>query len=132
MLVLKLYVLTAILASVLVGSGGVLQKRGLDEIPSIDSDWFLEGYKLNLDNVKKSLPFLVNRYFLLGIFLSFFGGLLHLRAISIGNLVIVQPLQSIGSFVAVLLGVLWLNENLERNEYIGIILVILGLIFLSL
>ncbi len=129
---IRLYVLLGLASAGLIGLGRVLEKRGLTDIPSLGEKWLSDKKKIQWGKIKDDFDKLLNSYFLTGIGLDFFGWILTLAALSIGEISIVQSLKSFASLVALLLGVLWLDEDLDRLEYIGTVLVILGVVFINM
>lgn len=132
MSVVDISVPLGLLAAVFLGSGGVLQKRGLDELPDLSADWWFKNGSIQWGEIKEVIVTLLNVYFLVGLGAAGLGGLLYMTALSMGDITIVQPLQAFGNFMAVTLGVLWLSEELEKIEYFGVALVILGVILLNI
>ncbi len=134
MALFELYAFFGLLAAVFLGSAGVFQKRGLDELPDdMDPSWWFDGYTPRLGRIKEVIVTLLNRYFLGGIVVAIIGALFYITALSMpkSSLSIVQPLQAFGNFMALTLGVWWLGEDLSRLEYFGVILVIIGVIILN-
>ncbi|KXA90413.1 hypothetical protein AKJ40_03420 [candidate division MSBL1 archaeon SCGC-AAA259M10] len=118
----ELYLLIAIIAAALLGLSQVFLKKGLDRVPSLKLEW---------EAIKRAVNDLMNNYFITAVVLGLGGGLSHLVALSMGKITIVQPLMSFASFVAVALGVLWLDETLSKTEYCEIGLILGGIILLS-
>ncbi len=132
MALFELYAVFGLLAAVFLGSAGVFQKRGLDELPEdMSPDWWFDGYTPQLGKVKEVIVSLLNKYFLGGIVVALIGALFYIKALSMGEISIVQPLQAFGNFMALTLGVWWLKEDLSKLEYFGVILVIIGIIILN-
>jgi len=129
---MKLYILLAVVAPILLGTAGVLQKRGLDELPKLSADWWFKDGKLQWDMIKKVLFTFLNIYFILGCIVGLAGGLVYMVALSMGDISIVQPLQGLGNLMAVILGVLWLHEKVKKREYIFIVLLIAGIVLLNM
>ncbi len=130
--IISFYVLLALIASLLIGISKPIQKRGLDELPPMADDWWIDNGGIEFGKVKKVVGILLNRYFLIGIFLFFVGWLIYLTSMSIGQISVVQPMLAVGNFWTILLGLLWLNEKLDRFEYIGITITIAGIFLLNL
>lgn len=134
MALFELYAVFGLLAAVFLGSAGVFQKRGLDELPEdMSPDWWFDGYTPQLGKIKEVIASLLNKYFLGGIVVALIGALFYITALSMpsSSLSIVQPLQAFGNFMALTLGVWWLKEDLSKLEYFGVILVIIGVIILN-
>lgn len=128
MQIFEIYVLIGLLAAGCIGGGRVLEKRGLDKAPHFTSNFLIKDGEIQWSNLKKVVKKLLNTYFLLGVGLDLIGWLLTLKALTMGNLSIVQPLKSFGNLVAVILGVLWLRESLDTEEYLGVGCIIIGII----
>lgn len=114
----------AIIAALCFGIGAVLQKRGVEKI-SIKSTWEI------LKNLKFLIKQILNRYFLLGSLIAFFGVLVSWRALSIGELSIVQPLLNLNIIVVWLLGILYLHEKIQFREWVALIIIFLGVFALG-
>ena len=68
---------------------------------------------------------------LLGFFLYGIGALSMIIAFKFGNLSILHPLMCIGYIFALINGALFLNEKITTNHAIGIIIIIIGVIFIA-
>lgn len=128
---IELSVLMALSAATLLGISTPLQSKGIKKAPDLRPDWWIEDGSIQWGKIKEVIGILLNKYIILAIVLAIGGGLLNMMALSRGQATIVQPLLTFGNFVTVLLGVLWLNETLDRFEYFEIALVLIGILFLS-
>lgn len=128
--VIETWFILAVISPILMGSAGVFQKRGLDELPDLDMDWWAKG----LGKIKEVILIVLNRYFIGGALIGVLGYVTYMVALSnpVSEISIVQPLQGVGNFMAVILGVLWLGEKLDKSEYVWIVILILGIIFLNI
>lgn len=105
---------------------------------AIQLGYFL--WKLALDSMPKlekasaKVPvtaFLRNRLWISGTCSAAIGWLLFVKAADIGQVSFVQPLMSVGDVFLVGLAVLFLHERLQRREWIGLVVTILGAALLS-
>lgn len=132
MAVMELYVLLGMISAAFIGGGRVLEKRGVEDLPNFSEKQLLKDGKLQFSEIRKALKKLLNSYFLSGVFLDVAGWLLTLKALAIGFISIIQPLKAFGNLVAVLLGVIWLKENLDPSEYLGIGLIVVGTVLINM
>ncbi len=128
---IQIYVLIALTASALLGVSAPLQSRGVKKVPDLSSDWCFQDGKLQWGKIKGVIKTLVNKYIIIAIFLAICGGFLNMMALSRGQATIVQPLMVFGNFLTVLFGVIWLGESLDKIEYFEVVLVLIGILFLS-
>lgn len=75
--------------------------------------------------------FLTSPRWLLGMFCTFIGWLLFVKATDLGEISIVQPLMSVGDIFLVVVAVVYLHERLNRNEWVGLALTIFGAFVLA-
>ncbi|MGL4450860.1 MAG: EamA family transporter [Sarcina sp.] len=68
---------------------------------------------------------------LLGFVLYAVGALSMIIAFKFGNLSILHPLMCVGYIFALIIGALFLNEKITMNHAIGIIIIIVGVIFIA-
>lgn len=66
-----------------------------------------------------------------GLLATIAGWLLFIQATAIGEISLVQPLMSVGDLLLVLLAVLFLHERLNRREWLGLALTVIGATLLS-
>ena len=108
-------VLLAIIGVVIMSFGYLFQKIGLKEFQGIRS-------------------FYKNKYgfiWMTGTFLTFGGSLLFFIALGFGDITIIQPITGLSPAIVTVLGVVVFNTVLHRNEVLGIILSVVGIIFVS-
>jgi uncharacterized membrane protein len=67
-----------------------------------------------------------------GLVASSLGWILFIQAASMGEISLVQPLMSAGDFLLVLLTVIFLKERLNKLEWVGVVITLLGAVTLSL
>lgn len=79
---------------------------------------------------KESYKFREERFNILGGIFETAGQFFYVYALS-GNSVVAAPLMSIDGIVAVIFGRLWLKERLNKNQYITIIMITLGVFILG-
>jgi len=121
----------AVVSPILMGSGGVMQKRGLMNLPDLPPDWWIEGGKIRWAKIKEVGLKLLNFHFIFGSIIALGGWLLYLWALSLTDISIVQPLQGLGNLMPLTLGVLWLHERISRRELFFVLLLIAGVIGLG-
>lgn len=68
---------------------------------------------------------------LFGFILYGVGALSMIVAFKFGNLSILHPLMCVGYIFALINGVLFLNEKITTNHVIGILVIIIGVIFIA-
>ncbi|WP_297521147.1 EamA family transporter [uncultured Clostridium sp.] len=68
---------------------------------------------------------------LLGFVLYGVGALSMIVAFKFGNLSILHPLMCVGYIFALINGTLFLNEQITTNHTIGIVIIIIGVIFIA-
>jgi uncharacterized membrane protein len=125
---MQFYVLLTIFAAFFYGISIVFQRRGLRGIPEYK---ILSGYKINFSAIKKSIKKILNRYFVFGILIGSVGSLLYLKAMSTGEVSIIQPLTYLSVIVTWILGSFYLKEKLHLREWISIFLILIGAMILS-
>ena len=69
--------------------------------------------------------------FLFGWIATTGGWILFIKATSLGDISLVQPLMSAGEFLLVILAVIFLKERLSQKEWLGIMMSIVGSILLT-
>jgi len=97
--------------------------------------WKIASYKLPIigeSPVKKVLyKFLTSPTWMLGMFCTFIGWLLFVKATDLGEVSVVQPLMSVGDLFLVIIAVTYLKERLNRREWVGLGLTIFGAVVLA-
>jgi uncharacterized membrane protein len=119
---MQAYVLLTILASIFYGISVVLQKKGIEKISKT---------KNIFQNIKHLIKKILNKYFLTGIAIGFFGTVSYWKAMSIGEISIIQPLINISTIVTWVFGIFYLKEKVYPKEWIGLILIFVGALVLS-
>lgn len=76
--------------------------------------------------INKSILFILFGFILYGI-----GALTMIIAFKFGELSILHPLMCIGYIFALINGFLFLNERISFLQFIGIVIIILGVIFIA-
>lgn len=66
-----------------------------------------------------------------GLGLYGFGALLMILALRYGELSVLHPMMSIGYVLSLFLGALVLNERISFGRIIGVVVIMIGLVFLS-
>ncbi len=110
------YVLLTLFCSFLHGASAVLCKHGLQH----------SGDLRALSTNKKIIAVLSNRTWLLGIFLGVCANILVVQIQSGIDISIVYPILNFAYIFTLLLGFLFLKENLTRPQWMGVIAVTLG------
>ncbi len=90
---------------------------------------------LKLGSKKLSLSFkdiLANYKFLLGIFLYGVSALFFLGALMYGKLTMVYPFVAVGYIWIIFLSIYFLKERMNTYKWLGIILIIMGVILIGL
>ncbi len=97
--------------------------------------WKVASIKLPIigeNPIKKVIwAFLTSPRWILGMFCTFVGWLLFVKATDLGEVSIVQPLMSVGDLFLVIVAVTYLHERLNRREWIGLVLTIIGAVVLA-
>lgn len=115
------HLLCALLAAFgysLLNVGMALQKRGADEVPSVEE----AGAAASV------VAFLTNRTWVVGFLLTNVQVLPVWAALGMGPLSLVTPMLGVGLVVLVLFSVFWLREPAGRRIYLGVGLTILGIV----
>jgi uncharacterized membrane protein len=120
---METYVGLAIITAILYGIGAILQKKGISKIS--------EGFSINLKNIKKMLKEVLNKYFISGLILSFFGGLFFLASVSLGEISTIVPVINLNLVIVYILGTYYLKEKYKVMEWLGIGLIFFSIIVLS-
>ncbi|MCK4847832.1 MAG: EamA family transporter [Candidatus Heimdallarchaeota archaeon] len=102
--------------------GFLLQKSDASNLPSIKSSNVLQTFLL----VMKC------RKWLLGTILTSTGWILFLIAISLAPLSVIAPLGNAGVLVLVVFAIIYLDEKLNFYEWIGLVIIIAGVILIPL
>lgn len=71
-------------------------------------------------------------YYLVGFILYGFGALVMMLALSFGELSVLHPMLSFGFIISIFFGALVLDEHITINKVLGIVLIIIGLVFMSI
>jgi len=71
-------------------------------------------------------------YYVIGFVLYGLGALVMMVALSFGELSVLHPMLSFGFIVSIFLGSLVLDEQITANKVFGIVLIIIGLVFMSI
>jgi len=121
---MQFYVLLTILASFFYGVSVIFQKKGLEKI-----SLKFKGNKVKI--LKNLIKKILNKYFLGGIIIGFFGTITYWKAMAIGELSIIQPLINISTIFTWLLGIFYLKEKAFKREWFALILIFIGAIALS-
>lgn len=111
----------AAVANILMSIGAVIQKVGADQAPEI-------GKHPIKDII---LGFVKNKTWIIGAILVLSGFPLLLVAFNFGGLIYTQPMVSIGVLSIVFYSIKVLKEKISLTEIIGIILIIIGPIFIA-
>lgn len=120
-------ILLAIAAAIFWGFGNVFQKQGMTtSFP-----------KISLSNLMRQIPTIVktlatNWLWMIGLVLMLTGAGLYFVALGIGDITVVQPILCLVVVVSAVVGVVWLKEKVSRIEWIGIALVLLGVVAVSI
>ncbi len=123
---MQVYILLAIISSILYGIGLVIQKKGVEKISGLK---LLKNFSIK--NLKKLIRKLLNKKLLSGVIIGGIGTLFYWKAISIGELSILQPLTNINVIVVWIFGWVYLKERIRSKEWIGLILIFVGAVTLS-
>ncbi|MHA1237692.1 MAG: EamA family transporter [Candidatus Odinarchaeia archaeon] len=116
----------AIFSAFLFGLGTSLQKKGLNIMEPL----FFKTFIKKIHRVFISL--ILNKFWILGTLISISGWYLYVNALSLTDLIIVRPIINLNIVFVIIIGVLTLNERINKRELIGMILIISGVLFLSL
>lgn len=68
---------------------------------------------------------------ILGFILYGIGALIMLRAYRYGSLSVLQPMLSVNYIISIFIGYFILSEKISFNKIVGILLIVIGLIFIS-
>ncbi|MHA1842757.1 MAG: hypothetical protein ACTSWE_00645 [Promethearchaeota archaeon] len=117
-------IILAIIAAFCFNFAIILQKLGLNQLPSIDLG---KGFRNLLISIK--LLF-YNKYWLTGFLLGIFGWFFNVIAISQVSILVVAPIISIGLIIFVFAAWKILKEKIGLKEVISIGMLILATIFL--
>lgn len=71
------------------------------------------------------------KYIVGGFALYFLGAILIIIAFKYGSLSVIHPFMSIGYIFALILGKIFLNENIFFNQYFGVALIIIGVMLIG-
>lgn len=123
---MQAYVLLTIFAAFFYGVSVALQKKGIGRISGKKIRLF-KKYSVNWKIVKK----LLNKYFLFGIGIGFVGTLMWLKAMSIGEISVIQSLLNLSIVVTWIVGIVYLKERLNSKEWFAVLLIFAGAIILS-
>ncbi|MHA1309753.1 MAG: DMT family transporter [Candidatus Helarchaeota archaeon] len=105
--------------------GAVFQKRGAEQLKE-------KGIDIKLSDRKSLITMIKNKIWLIGIILGSLGGLPYFASQAFIGVALTQPLQGTGLLMLVIAAVYYLKEKLKKEEIIGIVILILGPVFLSL
>jgi uncharacterized membrane protein len=114
-------VIVTLLATFCIQSGFLLWKMAADSLPIIGKDKLFIVIK----------GFLFNFKWVAGYIILFFGWVLTVKALDIGEISLVQPLISVGDVFLFLMSVFLLKERLLPFEWLGLFVIILGAAALS-
>jgi len=123
---MQVYILLTIVSSILYGIGLVIQKKGIEKISGLK---LLKNFSIK--NMKKLIRELLNKKLLTGVIIGGIGTLFYWKAISIGELSILQPLTNINIIVVWIFGWVYLKERIRSREWIGLLLIFVGAVVLS-
>lgn len=107
-------ILLVVIATVFGGFGALFLKKGS------------EDFSINV------LKLIKNYYLILGVFFYALGTILFIPALKGGELSILYPLVSLSYIWVMILSVKLLKEKMNKFKWIGILLVIIGVIFVGL
>jgi drug/metabolite transporter (DMT)-like permease len=110
-----------LLAGLMFTVGAVLQKKGVQDLPAIQ-----------MSNVGSIMPMLKNRTWLLGIIIGTAGGLPYILSQNWVGIGYTQLLIADGLILLAYMASKTLNEPLGLWEYSGILLIVVGIVFLGL
>jgi uncharacterized membrane protein len=83
-------------------------------------------------HVSKDFFKLITNYELLfGIFLFLFSSVFYITALKYGELSLLYPITSVSYIWVSLLSVKFLNENMNKYKWLGITLIVIGVVFIS-
>lgn len=89
--------------------------------------------KSGAGKVNHGLRYLVlNGRLLLGVALFVASSLAYVVGIRRGELSVLYPLVSLGYIWTLLWSVLFLKERLTRNKFVGLLLIVLGIVFIGI
>ena len=117
-----LAIVYAIISYTLLDIGFVLQKKGVDELPAIET-------QNATDNAKN---FLKSKTWVAGFLLTNVQIIFYWLALNEGSLSLVVPMMGFGLVVFVIFSVILLEEKLTKKEIGGIVLTITGIVILGL
>lgn len=123
---LAMAVILTLISGILSGLGHSIQRYSLNALPELTPRAFFQRH------MKLILTLLTTPIWLLGGILSVSGALLRWQAFAGGDVSLLKPLTNINILVVVIVGVLYLGERIGRSEWVGIIGLLAGVIFLSL
>ena len=119
-------IILAIIATTCVNIGVALQKKGLkDGLPELN----IEGGVNNFGN--DFLKYFKNKYWVIGFFLGIIGWIPFVIAQGLVGIIVVQPLQSVGLIIMVIVASRFLDEKISVVEIIAIAMLILAPILIA-
>jgi drug/metabolite transporter (DMT)-like permease len=101
--------------------GQVLQKKAVDDLPPMEEQKVGENMK----------GVVTSKIWLFGWFLTTLAMVLNMVALGQADITVIQPLIGFGLVVLVVFSHYYLKEEVRKNEIIGIILAIIGVIVLG-
>ena len=115
-------VIIALIGTVTLNVGFVLQKSQADQLPSFTKQTIKESLRAVLKCQK----------WILGTLLTSFGWIMFLLAISIAPLTVIAPLNNAGVIVLALIAIVYLNEKLAVFEWVGFVVILLGVVIIPI
>lgn len=70
-------------------------------------------------------------YYLMGFILYGLGAIIMIIAFRFGELSVLHPMLSVGFVLSIILGAIFVNENVSMGKITGIIFIVIGMIFLG-
>ncbi|MHA1132542.1 MAG: hypothetical protein ACTSQI_00890 [Candidatus Helarchaeota archaeon] len=114
-------ILLAILAAAMFTVGAIGQKKAVQDLPEI-----------KMGDVSTMTPMLKNKIWVICTIIAVIGGAPYIASQSYIGIGYTQLLMSTGLIILAVLAIKMLNENLGKLEWSGILLILLGTVFLGL
>ena len=110
-------ILLVLLNCIMLVAGQFLWKIGLKEV--------------EINSISNAIAAIFNKYIFSGLFIYMIATLYWFYILKRFDLTKVYPLQSMSYIIALVIGVLFLNENVSKNTIIGTIIIFIGVFVIS-
>lgn len=127
---MQLYVLLTIFSAFCSGVSLVLQKKGIEKISEHRAK-LIKRRSINWKVLKNLIKKLLHKHFLVGSAIGLIGALAYIKAMSIGEISIIQPLLNVSTIVTWIFGIFYLKEKIYSKEWLSLFLIFFGAVILS-